>query len=470
MRWTLFHIVLALVCTVSPYPFIIWFYLVLLTGIAQAFNQLKRGNFHPYIALLFYLVSFEMLGRMTRAYPYIPSEVGKYFLILFFIIGIIIRGIRSSSGLIMSILITPAIFYDLSGQRVFTDIVFNAFGPLALALGVTLLYKAKISQYHINRILHLIWLTCLSALFFTFIKTPDLESIDFNLKASFATTADTSSNQVATILGLGMFLTFYSIINRLKFSGNYLADMAMLMLFSFQGLLSFSRGGMLIAALGMLVLLLNNKGVKSKYNRKKLVISAGLAAIGIYVISLAANQITDGKLFLRYSGETEGTLLGNREKTADVFVSGRLTILSEDIMIWKNNTLMGVGAGASRYLREKTNGVVPHLEFSRLLAEHGVLGLLYFVMMLVTFFNVYRNFPKNTNKGLFLALFTIGIFTTFHAAMRTYVTPVLFILAVLYIKNENNRKLIGNNQYTNPDNRHFQNHSLLSSEINKAHR
>jgi len=431
--WTLFHIGLAAACTITPYALVAWFYFIFLTNIADALGQLAKGKYYFYVALLFYLVSFEMLGRMAKAAPFVPTELGKYFLLLFVSLGILLKGIRSTTGLTMVLLLLPALLYDLSGLRTFVDIIYNFFGPLATALGITLLYRAPVTQFQINRVLHMIWYTSLTALIFTFLKTPDLDTIEFNLKAEFATTANTSSNQVATILGLGMFLSFYSIINRLKFSGNYFVDIGFMLLFAFQGLLSFSRGGMLIPLLGMAVLFFFRNRQQMRVSRGRMLFGSIVALLGLYFIFQVTNQITDGNLLLRYTGETQGTLLGSKEKTADVIVSRRFTIMQEDLDLWAKHPMLGVGAASSRYLRDRTQFVSPHIEFSRLLAEHGLMGLLYFLLLLAVFRKAYSGLSPQVNKGLFIALFTFALLTTFHAAMRTYVSPALFILASLLV-------------------------------------
>jgi len=67
------------------------------------------------------------------------------------------------------------------------------------------------------------------------------------------------------------------------------------------------------------------------------------------------------------------------------------------------------------------------------LAEHGLLGLIYFIVLLTVFRKAYKGLSKNVNKGLFIALFTVALMTTFHAAMRTYLSPTFFILATLWV-------------------------------------
>ena len=93
--------------------------------------------------------------------------------------------------------------------------------------------------------------------------------------------------------------------------------------------------------------------------------------------------------------------------------------------------MFGTGVGASRYMRNKTNGFLSHIEFSRLLSEHGLLGLLYNIILLALVIKVYRTRNRTPYNGLFLAVFFIALFTTFHAAMRTYISPLLFGLSML---------------------------------------
>ena len=147
------------------------------------------------------------------------------------------------------------------------DIINNYLAPLALGLGIAFTYRLTITSIQFIQILKFVWWGCLASLVFTFIKTPDFEDITFSLKAQFETTAGHSSNQVSSVLGLGMFLSFYSAFKRLNFAGNRMFDLFILSGFAFQGLLSFSRGGMLVGATGILILLFIPENEKSK-NKK----------------------------------------------------------------------------------------------------------------------------------------------------------------------------------------------------------
>jgi hypothetical protein len=429
-QWTVFHVLLGIVSTLTPFAIIGWFYLVFLTTFPAAIGGLQRGRYVVFIALLCYLVSFEMLDRMAKTAPFLPVELGKYMVIAFMLLGLLVRGARSSRGIWMAILVSPALFYDLSGNVVFFDIINNYFGALGLALGIACLYRVNLDKGSLDNILRLIWLGSLGALAHSYIETPQFEEIEFGFGANFFATGGASSNQVATIMGLGMFLTFYAILQRLRYSGYFLLDIGIMLLFAFQGLLTFSRGGMLIALLCMLILYFFFNRERVTKNRGRTVVVILALAAGIYGIFQVTNQISGGKLLLRYQGETQGTYGGYKEKTFDVATSGRFGILQKDIALWLENPLLGVGAGASRYLR---GAVSAHTELSRLLSEHGVPGLIYFLLQLAVFYRAYRYQRDPLMRGVVLSLFAMALLTSFHSAMRTYVTPLFMALANLNI-------------------------------------
>jgi hypothetical protein len=444
--WTLAHVGLGFVCTLTPFALIVWFYFIFATNFFKVNSLLQKKKPAFFLMFFSYLISFEVLDRMAKTSPFIPYELGKYLLVLMGILGIVSFGIRSQKGLWMAVLMTPALFYDFSGQRVFFDIINYYLAPLAVGLGITFADRLVINKVQLNQILKFIWLGCLASLIFTFIKTPDFEEITFSLKAQFDTTGGHSSNQVSTVLGLGMFLSFYSVFNRLNYSGNRLFDLAILVGFAFQGLLSFSRGGMTVAAAGILLLLFlpensqNGKGIAR--SNKSLLIGV-ISIFALYGVFEVANAITGGNLLLRYQGQTAGTLLGTKEVTADHFVTGRIGIFEKDIDLWMNNLFTGVGCGSGRYIRDLDKvGVAAHVELSRLLAEHGLLGLIFAIIFFILV--PVKSWQANLNSGsriILITLIFIAILTTFHAAMRTFVTPLFMILGCMKIvESKNNPK------------------------------
>ena len=437
-NWSLFHILLGIVSTVTPLVIIVWFFLILVTSLPKGLKGLAKNQISYFLFLFAYLISFEMLTRMADTSPYLPYEIGKYFLLFFSVIGLLIVGVKSSLGLLLAAIIAPSVFYDFSGSVVNTDIINYFLGPLGIGLGLAFTHKTRISEVNFDNILRLVWLTSLSALFFALIKTPDFDNIEFTLSAQSQTTGGQSSNQVSTILGLGFFLSVYAIRGRLHFSGYYYLDILFGVMFFFQTLLSFSRGGLVVAIIGVFIYLYP----EIKRVRAKVVFFSLVTIIGISLIFVVANNLSKGLLLQRYLGETEGTIGGYKEKDFDVFTSGRATIFSEDIALWNQFPILGVGCGASRYMRSSGDNVAPHMEFSRLLAESGILGLLYFLLLLRYLFNILKRNKYSPRKQILFAICAIAILSSFHSAMRTYITPLFIILSSLIIVPITNEKNI----------------------------
>ncbi|WP_147392272.1 O-antigen ligase family protein [Algoriphagus lacus] len=427
---------MGLSATFSPIPVIVWFYLVIITSLGLI---LKRSE-SPFIliGILLYLISFELLARMARTSPFIPYELGKYLLCAGMIWGILKYKTGGKEGWIMLLCLVPAIFIDVTGQVVSSDLVFNILGPVNVALVIVFFYKQQVTTRQLSHLLRMIVYPMLGVLGYTIIKSPDFKEVEFALGANVDWSGGFGSNQVSTLFGLGAFFMFILMINRWKFSGYVLIDALVLFAFSFQGLLTFSRGGMLGAVLGIMVVLFFLRGAslldRKKYKLPKIgkyVLPAILVAVVAY---LAVDEITGGMLSLRYQGETMGTLEGSKVKSLNSVTTGRFEIFEGDINLWTEHFFLGVGAGASRFIRETMTGTVAHVELSRLLAEHGLLGLIYFLILCRLGFQLFKSNPNPLIRGILMALFVVAMYTTFHAAMRTFVTPALIGLSLLSVK------------------------------------
>ena len=194
----------------------------------------------------------------------------------------------------------------------------------------------------------------------------------------------------------------------------------------------------MVGALGILMLLFlpeSTKNLAVTGKRKKVLFAGLIAVFSLYGVFEIANTITGGNLLLRYQGETQGTLLGSKEVTVDHFVSGRMGIFEKDINLWFDHFFTGVGNGVSPYLRDLDKyPIAAHVELSRLLAENGLLGLLFSILFfLVIPIKSWRKNAHNSLRILLLTLTAIAVLTTFHAAMRTFVTPIFMILGTLKI-------------------------------------
>lgn len=375
---------------------------------------------------------------MSQTSPYIPYEMGKYLLFVLLLVGILKYKTSAWLAFLMAMFLLPALMIDLSGEASVLDMVFNFLGPLNVALGILFFYGKKITKIMLLNTFRLMILPMVSVLCHALFKAPDLAEVDFELGANMVTSGGFGSNQVSTGLGLASFLVFIFWINRWQLTGHRWMDSLLMVVFTFQGLLTFSRGGMMTGFLGIFVIIYF---LRSATNSQ--IVKFGLVRIGKYLLPALilivgsfylVNRLTDGMLLLRYQGETQGTVLGTKQKSLNSITSGRFDIFIGDLELWLDHPVLGVGVAASKYLRERMQGIVAHVELSRLLAEHGIFGLAYFLILVHYGWGLLKSHPNPAILGILCALFAVGLFTSFHAAMRTFVSPLMIGLSMLTVK------------------------------------
>jgi hypothetical protein len=438
--WTMFHLAFGVIATLGNIPVIVWFYVVLIsTFYLLSFSSLNR----PLIlaATMAYMGGFELMARMTGSSPVIPWEAGKYLFMLLCLIGYMLyhgRGYGKIYGWSIILLAIPAVFIDESGLTDYKEIIFNVFGVFNIGMGILFFGTLRIRQSDLIDMLRLVAFPCLCALAYTVVKTPDFREIEFTLTAKLSTSGEFGSNQVSTVLGLGFMIYAMAYTMNWKFSGSRFADGFLALAFLVQGLLTFSRGGMIAAGIATLVFVffilrskLEHAHVVADVKRMALPLLGFIIAAVLYV-----NEKTQGNLFLRYQGETYGTLLGTREKDLATWTSNRTLVFFDDLELWKEYPVLGAGVGSSKHLRDDGAGIAAHVELSRLLAEHGIPGLAIFVLILMFGWSC-RKEPDPLSKPIKMALFALAILTTFHSATRTFITPLLISMCALQIKPRN---------------------------------
>ena len=438
--WFLFHIIIGIVSTNVKEILIIWFYLIFLVGlykIASVKNLYKKQL--NLIYLLFYLSSFEIITRMARTTPIIPDEIGKYFNFFLLSYAVIISDKRRVIGYFMLLLLVPSIIIGSHVAPDYRFIVFNILGLINLCLGVVFFGKFLLHSTEIvNNLLRLLSYSLISALSFAIIKTPDYNELAGTLNANIDASGGFGSNQVSTAFGLGFFIMFYLWFKNVKVVGyfNFL-DLALALLFLFQGLLTFSRGGVIGGVIGVIMLLFYSGDAANRGFIKKI----KLVALGIpllFISIVIANNLTDGNLLLRYQGETNSTLNGIKEKDLNHITTNRFEIFLGDIELFAKKPILGVGVSNSKNLRTVHENVAAHVELSRLLAEHGILGLIFFIILI--YFFVIRVFILKTEYAILYILAIIGLYSSFHAATRTFISPLLIplMLTKITVSNKTN--------------------------------
>src|SRR5690606_240706 len=112
--------------------------------------------------------------------------------------------------------------------------------------------------------------------------------------------------------------------------------------------------------------------------------------------------------------------------------TGRVELISTELDAFYNNPLTGIGVGKGFEYRQETSGIeiASHNEISRLLSEHGLLGI---VAILILIFVPIVFWTKFKNNYYFLAFVAFWFLTINHSAMRIALPAFVYGLALLYI-------------------------------------
>jgi hypothetical protein len=420
-------VALGLLFAVIPQLFIPFFFLVSIISFLWIFSKTRTAtNTNLVIRVFFYLMLFESVSRLLALDPLIPWELGKYLIILFVVYLVYKQKIRVSLLVVLAVfLILAMLFKGVTWKGFF----FNATVFFGLLLTQNSFKDIKYTVFDLVRLSQTLLLP-----FFVFLGASIRQIKDFGNRqyelGSVSILDKIPSNQVSTYMGAAFFLSifpFFFIKGYRKKWISYLVPGVFLLV----GLLSFSRGGIITALIGLLVILLGNI-VSGKLNYLFYILAFLIISIPI---TLFVNDTTGGNLLLRYQGETEGTLHGSKEKTLDTYTTGRVSIFIGDWETFKSNWLYGVEVGKSRNYRVETEMQLSHVELSRVLAEHGLAGAIAFFILMLNGFSMFkRSSELKQTKYLMFAIWIVGFATTFHGATRTILPFVFMSLPLMVFK------------------------------------
>ena len=137
--------------------------------------------------------------------------------------------------------------------------------------------------------------------------------------------------------------------------------------------------------------------------------------------------LTDGLINKRY---TSKNAQGIEKKD---ILSGRTELAGDEIKMFLDNPIFGIGVGKGTEIRTEKNGYITasHDEITRMLAEHGSLGI---VALLILFFLPLIFHIENKQNIFMFCFFMFWLLTINHAAMRTASTSFIYALALLNIR------------------------------------
>jgi hypothetical protein len=427
----LFHVAIGVVIFLFPFTAKIYGYSMFILGAYYVIKTQNKNN--EALMAAAYIAGAEVLLRMTGGN--ISYEFSKYGVALFILMGMYFSGFSKGAVpyWLFLLLLVPGVvistFVLNFDTNVKNSIAFNISGPVCLAVASLYTYRRKITLEQMNSLLLCIALPILSCAAYLTLYTPNIQDVITSTESNFETSGGFGPNQVATFLGLGMFIFFSRIILESRSKFLLVLNLLIALNISYRGIVTFSRGGMITGFL-MIVLLLGFLYFKSNYSgRVKLNYIIVLIAMAMVVVWTYSSFQTGGLIDKRYANQDAAGRVKESQLT------GREDIAKTEIDMFLNNPIFGVGVGKGVEVREVESGtfVLSHDEITRMLAEHGSLGVMGLLILFVTPLALY--FENKFN--LFLLCFVAFWFLTInHAAMRTAIPAFVYSLSLLNVQLE----------------------------------
>jgi O-antigen ligase len=422
------HLVLGFIATILPIGKI-YMLLIIITGIIII--SITRNKNEEALYFLSYLVGAEIFIRMTDGA--ILYEIGKYGLILFSLLGIFlgpIKGKISISLLIYILLLSIGIIFTQVplGESIRKAIAFNLSGPISLAVFALYCNLRNISIKQLKQLLFFLLSPIFSMIIFLYLKTPSLEDLVFTTSSNFATSGGFGPNQVSTMIGVGTFIIAIFIILRVQLSKYLFLDIIFLAYFTYRGLLTFSRGGMLTAGAALVAFIVCIV-LHKRLTFKKLFLYTSVSFALFIGVWLYTTNITGGLISNRYAG-TNAKGVQKKDVSA-----GRGAIFEAQLESFYESPFFGIGVGNGKYKRMETNvGITAaaHNEVSRLLEEQGILGFLALLILLFKpLVNIY--FGTMYQRSFLISFYIFWFLTINHSAMRLAFPGFIYGLSLIKI-------------------------------------
>jgi hypothetical protein len=406
-----FHVVLGAMVYAVPFVSKIYGYFIFIFGIYYVIIKQNKNN-EALIAAA-YVVGSEVFLRMTNGNPL--YEISKYGVMIFIFIGMYYSGISKGAVpywlflllLVPSIVIsTVALDFDTNIRKA---IAFNVSGPVCLGIASLYTFRRVISMEQINRIMLSLGLPVITCMVYLTLYTPNIQEVITGTESNFQTSGGYGPNQVATILGLGMFVFFSRMILASKTTFQVLVNLILALNITYRGMLTFSRGGMITGFLMILFLLLflyfkSNSGGRIKLNY--IVLFVGLALIATWGYT---SFKTGGLIDKRYANQDA------KGRVKESKFTGREDVAQNEINTFLNNPIE----------------IQSHDEITRMLAEHGLFGV---VGLLILFFTPLFLYLENQFNMFLLCFLLFWLLTINHAAMRTAAPAFVYSLSLLNVQ------------------------------------
>lgn len=382
------------------------------------------------ICVLAYITGSEVLWRQVRA-PIFYLAAPYLFIILsgFAVLFVLQRvGRDGKIALLYAAVMLPAMAVTIgtTGAGAREIIAFALSGPVALAAFVMFTSQVRIAPWMYRRVL---WVTLISAVGPLTIAVADVRSelaaagkINFSGQSNFVTSGGFGPVQVSSALSLGIMAAIFLIITEREKTAKIIASVLAFIL-GVQVLLTFSRGGSF--AVGIAIAAFALAQARNRKVRNGILAVAGVSfALAYFVVFPWLENFTGGAFETRFS---------NTE-------SSRTDLAANDTEIFANNFVFGVGPGMTKFQRlgyqvcqlrsdQCVDEASSHTEFTRMLGEHGIPGILAIVLLMMLAFRAAKR--AGPGRAFAIAWIAWAVAQMFYANLRIVAVPFAFGLAFL---------------------------------------
>jgi len=424
----LFHVAIGFLVFVFP-PFSkVYGYAIFIVGTFYIIKKQNKNNEALIVAA--YIVGSEVFLRMTGGNPL--YEISKYGVMVFIFLGMYFSGFSKNATpyWLFLLLLVPSVILSTFVLDFETNlknsIAFNISGPVCLGVASIYTFRRKIPLDQMNTILLSMGLPIVTCMVYLTFYTPNIRDVITSTQSSHETSGGFGPNQVATILGLGMFIFLSRIILESKTKYLLIINLIIALNISYRGIVTFSRGGM-VTGLLMIILLLFFLYSKSNFTgRVKLNYLIVLVSLAMMATWAYTSFQTGGLIDKRYANQDAAGRVKESQFT------GREDVATDEINVFLKNPIFGVGVGKGVEVRkaETGDGTLSHDEITRMLAEHGTLGI--FGLMILFFTPLFLYLENKFNMYL-LCFVAFWFLTINYAAMRTAAPAFVYSLSLLNV-------------------------------------
>ncbi|MEW6365153.1 MAG: O-antigen ligase family protein [Acidobacteriota bacterium] len=380
--FTLGHVPLALWVSSTPSVGAVMALCILAIG-SLASLRASGASLVPLLAVA-YMTGSERMWRTVGTTEVLGWEFCKSGVIVISLIRVLThRGQRGTMPMIplwYAVLLLPSLAALLGGELDFHMVRSRAIatlaGPISMALSALLFSAYTLDPRALRRVAYSVIGPIAGTVTLCVRNLVILgEDIQFGATSNREASGGGGPNQVANTLALGALLCWMLLLGRKLAFMERVFLFGLLLVQIIVMLLTLSRGGFYTFCLAVAAVSL----VKLRAQGQRLQFLAMFILMAVVLLRVAwptADRVASGAVQRRYSN----------------LRTDRWELAKSEILVWMEHPLMGVGPGVAReevaaYLG---HSLMAHVEFSRLLAEHGIFGVAAILLFFGGFIRNYR--------------------------------------------------------------------------------